>query len=167
MGTNVVVVLTCRGKTRILKEKCSQAWRLDATRVAKLEYVVCVQNRKMSWGNPEAAHHSAFMVAKISGVSPSTEKDSEGRWRINISEYADIEIPDMWDGNRNPVSYASISDLGINVNELVFKALDEEMPKRIDCHNKGVEKISIQEAKSLLAESLGISEEQITITINA
>lgn len=166
MAIDTIVVLTCRGKERILREEGSQSWRLNPSRVAKLQYVVCVQNRKQGWGNPEAPHHSAFMVAKISGVSPSLEKDAEGRWKINISEYADIYIPDMWDGNRNPVSYTSISDLKIKINNLNFKSLPKKKSENEEPLNSDLVKLSIQDAKRLLAESLGVEQEQITITIN-
>ncbi|WP_252353311.1 hypothetical protein, partial [Acinetobacter baumannii] len=118
MNNNCVVVLTARGKTRILKEGGSQSWRLNAHNAGKCDYLVCVQNRKQSWGEPEADHHTAFLVGKISSISQSQEEDADGRWIINISEYADISIPNMWDGNRNPVSYSSLEEMNIDLNEL-------------------------------------------------
>ena len=74
MKDKCVVVLTARGKSRILEEGGSQAWRLNAHHAGKCNYVVCVQNRKKSWGNPEASHHTAFLVGKISSISRSQEK---------------------------------------------------------------------------------------------
>ncbi|MFA3137585.1 hypothetical protein KWE28_18210, partial [Acinetobacter pittii] len=111
MKNKCVVVLTARGKSRILREGGSQAWRLNAHHAGKCSYVVCVQNRNKSWGHPEAKHHTAFLVGKISSISRSQEADCEGRWIINISEYADISIPNMWDGNRNPVAYSTLEEL--------------------------------------------------------
>ena len=44
LDTDCITVLTARGITEILNSGGSQAWRLDATHVAKLPYLVCVQN---------------------------------------------------------------------------------------------------------------------------
>lgn len=46
LDTDCITVLTARGITEILNSGGSQAWRLDATHVAKLPYLVCVQNSK-------------------------------------------------------------------------------------------------------------------------
>ena len=160
MKNNCVVVLTARGKSRILKEGGSQAWRLNAHHAGKCSYVVCVQNRNKSWGQPEAKHHTAFLVGKISSISQSQEEDADGRWIINISEYADISIPNMWDGNRNPVSYSSLEEMNIDLNELKFTKLNE------DNSSKTLDKISIPEAKRLLANYFDVPQENISITIN-
>lgn len=160
MNNNCVVVLTARGKTRILKEGGSQSWRLNAHNAGKCDYLVCVQNRKQSWGEPEVDHHTAFLVGKISSISQSQEEDADGRWIINISEYADISIPNMWDGNRNPVSYSSLEEMNIDLNELKFTKLNE------DNSSKTLDKISIPEAKRLLANYFDVPQENISITIN-
>ena len=160
MKNNCVVVLTARGKSRILKEGGSQAWRLNAHHAGKCSYVVCVQNRNKSWGQPEAKHHTAFLIGKISSISQSQEEDADGRWIINISEYADISIPNMWDGNRNPVSYSSLEEMNIDLNELKFTKLNE------DNSSKTLDKISIPEAKRLLANYFDVPQENISITIN-
>ena len=160
MNNNCVVVLTARGKTRILKEGGSQSWRLNAHNAGMCDYLVCVQNRKQSWGEPEADHHTAVLVGKISSISQSQEEDADGRWIINISEYADISIPNMWDGNRNPVSYSSLEEMNIDLNELKFTKLNE------DNSSKTLDKISIPEAKRLLANYFDVPQENISITIN-
>ena len=168
MKNNCVVVLTARGKSRILKEGGSQAWRLNAHHAGKCSYVVCVQNRNKSWGQPEAKHHTAFLVGKISSISLSQEADSEGRWIINISEYADISIPNVWDGNRNPVAYRTLEELNIDLENLQFNKLEQE-PNVLEQANKPkeeLEKISIPEAKRLLANYFDVPQENISITIN-
>lgn len=169
MKNNCVVVLTARGKSRILREGGSQAWRLNAHHAGKCDYVVCVQNRNKSWGQPEASHHTAFLVGKISSISQSQEEGSEGRWIINISEYADISIPNMWHGNRNPVSYKSLEKLNIDLENLQFNKLEQE-PSALEETNKpkekGLDKISIPEAKRLLANYFDVPQENISITIN-
>ena len=179
MKNQCVVVLTARGKSRILKEGGSQAWRLNAHHAGKCSYVVCVQNRNKSWGQPEAKHHTAFLVGKISSISRSQEADCEDRWIINISEYADISIPIMWDGNRNPVAYSTLEELNINLENLQFHKLEQETsvleePNKLEekkleekkLEEKKLDKISIPEAKRLLANYFDVPEENISITIN-
>ena len=168
MKNQCVVVLTARGKSRILKEGGSQAWRLNAHHAGKCSYVVCVQNRNKSWGQPEAKHHTAFLIGKISSISQSQEEGSQGRWIINISEYADISIPNVWDGNRNPVAYRTLEELNIDLENLQFNKLEQE-PNVLEQANKPkeeLEKISIPEAKRLLANYFDVPEENISITIN-
>ncbi|MBV6597758.1 hypothetical protein KWF09_19445, partial [Acinetobacter pittii] len=75
-------------------------------------------------------------------------------------EYADISIPNMWDGNRNPVSYSSLEEMNIDLNELKFTKLNE------DNSSKTLDKISIPEAKRLLANYFDVPQENISITIN-
>ena len=168
MKNQCVVVLTARGKSRILREGGSQAWRLNAHHAGKCSYVVCVQNRNKSWGQPEAKHHTAFLIGKISSISQSQEEGSQGRWIINISEYADISIPNVWDGNRNPVAYRTLEELNIDLENLQFNKLEQE-PNVLEQANKPkeeLEKISIPEAKRLLANYFDVPQENISITIN-
>ncbi|MCF6756576.1 hypothetical protein L3X14_08200 [Pseudomonas balearica] len=106
-----VIVFTCRGKERMIKEGGSQAWRIDASRASKCKYVVCVQNRNETWGQASAPHKHAFLIAEISGIAPSEQ--SPGRQIIKFKQFADLDVPDCWDGNRNPVAYGRLADFGI------------------------------------------------------
>ncbi|WP_313475318.1 hypothetical protein [Stutzerimonas kunmingensis] len=106
-----VIVFTCRGKDRMIREGGSQAWRIDASRASKCKYVVCVQNRNETWGQPSAPHKQAFLIAEISAIAPS---EHTGRHIIQFKQFADIAVPDCWDGNRNPVAYGCLADFGIN-----------------------------------------------------
>lgn len=175
-GTRCITVLTARGVTEILNSGGSQAWRLDATHVAKLPYLVCVQNSKKDWGSQEAKHHHAFMIGKISGVSRASEHSK--RWIINIDSYAEIDIPEQWDGNRNPVSYRNLEDMGIDISKVDFKPLPKEDSSSLnsiefegeydECEEDSnrVRPINLKEAKAGLALYLGVSEDDIQITIN-
>lgn len=170
-GTDCVVVLTARGITQILREGGSQAWRLDPSHAGKYEYAVCVQNTKPSWGTPEAKHHHAFLVGRISGISRSPDHP-ETRWILNFDSYAEIDVPNQWGGNRNPVSYGSLEKMGIDISKLDFKPLQKvEFPESdegvgLGFDDVGIRPLSLQEAKRGLAMKFGVSEEDIQITIN-
>ncbi|MEJ8320384.1 hypothetical protein [Pseudomonas oryzihabitans] len=187
-----VVVYTCRGKDRILAEGGSQAWRINKSRASKYQYVVCVQNRNETWGQATALHQEAFLIGKITAIEPSREKDNSDRAIIKFSEYAEISVPDSWDGNRNPVAYKHLSDFGIHdLEDLSFRRLaapfslemiDEEAPvapgddyiaAAIDCitddpaleSSSKPQPLSIDEAKAGLALKFGVMPEQVDITI--
>lgn len=173
-GTKCVTVLTARGITEILKTGGSKAWRLNATHAGKCSYVVCVQNSKIDWGTQEAKHHHAFMIGRISGISRIPDHPKK-RWIINIDSYAEIDIPDQWDGNRNPVSYRNLEDMGIDLDTLDFKPVghivsgikqtsgDEyDEYEEVDASDRP---LSLKEAKAGLALHFGVNEDDIQITI--
>lgn len=174
-NTNCITVLTARGITEILNTGGSQAWRLDASHAAKHQYLVCVQNSKKDWGSQEAKHHHAFMVGHISGVSRAPENPK--RWIINIDSYCEIDIPKQWDGNRNPVSYRNLEDIGIEVNELEFKSVPKASPSNLvvikasdeyentEDSEATVKPLTLKDAKAGLALHFGVNEEDIQITI--
>lgn len=187
-----VVVFTNRGKDRLRLEGGSQSWRMDASRASKCEYVVCVQNRNGSWGQPSAPHKNAFLIGKIDRIVPSRE--SPDRQKIEFSSSAEISVPDMWDGNRNPVAYMTLGDFGIKTRKdfesLVFAnflsphtffnitpeacgdeyqaaegaaEIAEQPAGEVDAPRS----LSIEEAKRGLAQRFGVSESQIEIVIRA
>ncbi len=114
-NTRCVVVFTNRGLQRMYREGGSQAWRMDAARASKCKYVICVQNRNATWGQPTANHKEAFLIAEIARIESSTE--SPDRQMIKFRSVAEISVPNMWDGNRNPVSYMTLGDFGIQTYE--------------------------------------------------
>ena len=50
-------------------------------------------------------HGGAFLVGRISGVAKALESNFKNRWIIEFDEYAEINIPKIWEGWRNPVIY--------------------------------------------------------------
>ncbi|MCV4286484.1 hypothetical protein OH708_01055 [Pseudomonas capsici] len=184
-----VTVYTCRGRDRILREGGSQAWRIDMPKASKRKYLVCVQNRNQTWGQATAEHQSAFLIAKISSVTKSTEEDAGDRSIIKISEFADIAVPNSWDGNRNPVAYTKLSDYGIhtrddledlawtrlgstfNVGEVDPQKMpgDDYVVATIDVPSSPatdeLSALSIDDAKRGLALKFGVGVQQIDITI--
>lgn len=186
-----VTVFTCRGKDRILSEGGSQSWRINMSRASKCKYVVCVQNRNETWGQATADHKTAFLIGKIRSIEPSKEKGCADRAIIYCSEFAEISVPNCWDGNRNPIAYRHLADFGIrNVDDFedlpfgrhsVIRSLvcnDQDQPEMpgddyeakhdealIPVSDETVIALSIDEAKRGLARRFGVSIEQVDITI--
>jgi hypothetical protein len=125
-----IVVFTNRGIGRLLEEGGSQAWKLDPDRVRKLTYVVCVQNRNDGdWGRPSHDQGEGFLIGKISDVAVNTEGRNGNRYIIKFDEYADINVPDLWEqlgGLRNPVRYLDDLERYVDVDALKWKRVRPE-----------------------------------------
>jgi hypothetical protein len=116
-------------------------------------------------------HGTAFLLAKVSGVAPPNDASEPDRWLITISEYARINVPDVWDHGRNPVRYTTLAELGIEPEKLEF----QPMPGP---HNQGRQGgegrresftapkgMTIEEAKRGIALTFGVKPEAVEITI--
>lgn len=166
-----ILVLTARGIGEILETKGSKAWRLSGTHASEYNYVVCVQNLRADWGTQEASHHHGFMVGRISSVTKIPNHPKK-RWIINIDSYATIDIPNLWDGSRNPVAYRNMKDLGIDITSLHFQSIPEGVnsnqpsPAQETGDDYDVQPLTIQNAKEGLAMHFGVSVDDIQITIN-
>ncbi|HEY4261979.1 MAG TPA: hypothetical protein VGM98_17545 [Schlesneria sp.] len=174
-----VVVFTARSPERIIREGGSQAWVLNAARAKQCTWLVCTQNRHNpdhEFSDATEAHGTAFLVGKVSGVSKTGEESRDGkqRWRVTISEFARIDVPDVWDHDRNPVRYLSSSDLakrGIKIDELKFQPMPPRgagaspAPSPQPVSSDGVRPMTIAEARNGLAATFGVKPEAVEITI--
>jgi|HigsolmetaAR206D_1030411.scaffolds.fasta_scaffold08144_2 hypothetical protein len=188
MSDQAIAVFTAKSKERIFQAGGSQSWVLNRAHARKLPYVVCVRNANHADTDGHEPHGTAFLVGRIKDIIPSSEIDkgdgeTGNRWNITISEYAEIDIPNAWQGWRNPVRYTTLQELGIDPAKLDFKPMpsmpttrdrsdrftwnpgdlvmvdppDEEKPR--------TRALTIQEAKEGLAETFGVSPEAIEIII--
>ena len=77
------------------------------------------------------------MVGKVKDVVPTPAR--KGRFLIQFSEYALVNVPDVWKGDRNPVRYVErLEDLGIDPLTLKWKPMPAplqtaELSSRIFC----------------------------------
>jgi hypothetical protein len=123
-------------------------WSLNQDRAKNCRFLVCTSSTG-------ANHGSSFVVGKISHIE--TSPDRENRHIIRISEFAVIDLPDQWPGNRNPVRYTTLEELGIDPSELIFKKVTVTVTKS--------NSLTIAQAKAGLSEHYGISPDNIEIII--
>ena len=124
-------------------------WVLDQDRAKKCQYLVCCSSQG-------ANRKSSFLVGKISGVDFTyTRESSKNSYLVRISEYAEINIPDSWPGNQNPVRYTSLEELNIDLASLKFQKISKSVSASF----------TIAQAKTGLAKHYGVSEDSIKITI--
>ncbi|MFE6857474.1 hypothetical protein [Nocardia sp. NPDC057668] len=126
---DTVVVFTAKSPGKIVTEGGSQSWKLSPAHVERCEWLVCTQNAHNDepYADGGEPHGSAFLLARITGVGPSTPPDAvPGRWKIEFSEYALVSVPAVWPGNHNPVHYTNLAALGIRVEDLEFHRIGAE-----------------------------------------
>ncbi len=164
---NTVTVFTAKDLDKILVQGGSGNWKLDPARVRKCEYAILTANShhpKTQHGL--GVHQVAFMIGKVSGVTGPVYDDlgnqEPGRYLIQFSEYAEVEIPQVWKGLRNPVKYGDTSELDIDLDSLTWKPFPAGKAKVAD---RVIPALTIDEAKRGIAAKLGIKPGAIDITI--
>lgn len=122
------------------------------------DYVaLCDENEDESPGFKEV-----FVVAKIREIKQDT--NSPNRKTIVLGDFAYLNHLVELEDFRNPIKYTSLSDLGINKEELNWCPLEEQ---EVVEPKKPVRALTIPEVKLMLAESYNLNPEDILITIKA
>lgn len=157
--SEAVVVLTSKSMDTMFEEGGSGHWKASEDRIARCRYLVAVRHGHSGWSEDETPHNTAFLVGRGLSVLPGRDD----RIIIGFREYALIEVPNVWPGNRNPVAYLELEDLGIDPSSLEWIPFPEH---QIVEENRA-KPLTIDEAKLGLAKALGISKDCIEITIRA
>ncbi len=169
--SQVLITYTARGKDKILSDGGSAAWTVNANNASKAKYVVCVQNLRAKrsgddWGKASHQHGEAFIVGKVSDVVSVPVKKGPPRWLIEFSEYAEINIPNMWNGQRFPVRYETDDNIDIDFNALSFKPMPgkgAEVELKPEDNIKSEHHFSLEEAKDALSKVSGFDVSTIKI----
>ena len=166
MAEDTVAVFMFKSIERILAEGGTSSWRLDRNHARQAKYAVLTRNAHADRTEGPEPHHTAFLIGKIMDVVPAAH---DGRFLILFSEYALINIPDAWDGGRNPVSYRSLDRLGIDPSTLEWKPMPEYERAAAAVPSPSpkpdVSGLTMAEAKRGLAITFGVPPEAIEITI--
>ena len=96
-----IIAFTFKDTEKILAFGGSCSWDLNSKRAMKCDYVICARNSLSPLYKGSGAHREGFLIGKISGVEPTLEQIDPNRWLISFSEYAEINIPEIWDKGRN------------------------------------------------------------------
>jgi hypothetical protein len=164
---SVIVVFTSETVEDILNEGGTGNWVLSPKKAGTCKYVVCC--RKPSWKNRKEgiAHRSGFLIGVIAGLQQapdSKNKRGQPRFLIEMSEYTTFERADVWKAGRNPVSYKTPKELGIDFRGLKFKPMPARAPVAKSGGASGTQ-MSIADAKKALAATFGVSPEDVEIII--
>jgi hypothetical protein len=158
-----VLVFTAESTRSILDAGGSGNWVLNPKNAGRLEYLVCC--RRSNWENRAEgiAHRTAFLLGRIAGLAKiegSENERNQPRFRIQISEYSELSLAGVWRKElRNPVTYGTLKDLGIDLRGLKFRPV----PLSRSASTAG--NMTIAEAKKALAITFGVQPEDVEITI--
>ena len=162
-----ITVLTQDTLDSILARGGSGDWVLNPDKANECRYIVCC--RKQNWRNRKegVADRAAFMIGTIAGLRQqpdSTNARGQARYLIEISDYATVNIAGAWEeGTRNPVAYRTLADMGIDLRGTKFKKLT--VGQASTALGTKPQRMTIAEAKKALAESFGVSPDDVEITI--
>ena len=162
-----VVLFTSETVEAILSQGGTGDWILNPKKAGTCKYVVCC--RKPAWNNKREgiAHRAAFLIGIIAGLhkQPGSENDrGQPRFLIELSEYATFERAEVWKEGRNPVSYKTLKELGIDLRGLKFKPMPTPAPSAKRGSNSNAP-MTIADAKKALAATFGVSPDDVEITI--
>ena len=158
--TDAVIVFTEESRQSILDKGGTGDWVLNPKNAGRLEYLVCC--RRSNWKNrgEGIAPRTAFLVGRIAGLAKiegSENERNQSRYRIQISEYAELALPEIWRKElRNPVVYGTLEDLGIDLRGLKFKPMPSQ-----PAVTSGERRMTIAEAKKALAVTFGVKPEDV------
>jgi hypothetical protein len=159
-----LVVLTKETRRDILAKGGSGHWVVNPKNVDRCQYLVCC--RRAVWENrsENIPHRAAFLVGRIAALTKLDESENQrgqARFLIGISDYAEIDIPDVWrEGLRNPVAYDTLKHLGIKLNDLKIRPV---APSAGGTSERG--SMTIAQAKEALAATFGVKPEDVEIII--
>jgi hypothetical protein len=165
---SAMVVFTAETVETVLTRGGTGDWVVSPKKAATCKYVVCC--RKAAWNNRKEgiAHRAAFLIGVIAGLHKKADSENErgqAHFLIEISEYATVQRPETWDKDaRNPVSYKTLRELGIDLRGLKFKPMLAPGPV-MKSTGPGGPAMSIAEAKKALAATFGVRPEDVDITI--
>ena len=162
-----IVVFTADTLDWILRQGGSGDWVVSAKKADSCKYIVCC--RKPNWNNRKEGipGRAAFLIGRVAGLRQRADSENDRdqmRYLIQIADYAELEKPRVWKEKvRNPVAYFTLDELQIDLRGLKFKP----MPAGAGTTNESPEAkhMTIADAKNGLAETFGVSPDDIEITI--
>jgi hypothetical protein len=163
-----IAVFTADTVEEVLAQQGSGGWVISPAKASQCKYVVCC--RKENWKNRKTGvpNRAAFLIGLVSGLQKRTDSENErgqSRFLIEISKYALLNKPDVWNKDaRNPVAYLRLDELGIDLRELKFNPLPSA-PASGGLRDATARTMTIAEAKKALAASFGVSPEDVEIII--
>jgi hypothetical protein len=160
---DTVMVFTSKSFKTMTIEGGSGNWAANKSRIGHVKWLVATRNHKSTWTQGEEDHGSAFLIGRVTGVKPAPVPE-EGRFIVVFDRYAEINIPDAWTNNRNPVAYTSLDTLGIDPDKLKwrdFKAVCDPS----EAPALSAPATVVDQARAMIANALSISPDAVKITV--
>src|SRR5258708_19690830 len=113
-----IAVFTTGTVEDIVVQRGTAGWVVNPAKASKRKYVVCC--RKENWKTRKAGvpPRAAFLIGLISGLQKQADSENDrgqSRFLIEISEYATLNKPKVWNKDaRNPLPHISPDEFGID-----------------------------------------------------
>ena len=170
---DTIVTFTSRSLEEILETGGSQKWKLRECRARYAKYLVCARHKYGEYGGGPEEHKTGFLLGKISGIVPAESDPS--RYLVQINKWAEIDVPELWQGGRNPVRYATLEELGIDLEGKEWKSVKKsrkpgvetelQSRNRLILNTAGDSHLNVAQIIRDLAANLGVKADAIEITI--
>lgn len=98
MKNKTLLVYTGVDLNMMIAEGGSGYWKLGASSLQKVEYLIACKNYTKDWAvsDKNIPQGTAFFIAKVAGFQKMLDGQYEDRYLITFSEYAEIRIPKAW-----------------------------------------------------------------------
>ena len=119
MKNKTLLVYTGVDLNMMIAEGGSGYWKLGASSLQKVEYLIACKNYTKDWAVSEKniPQGTAFFIAKVAGSQKMLDGQYEGRYLITFSEYV-RGLPAVRYFNTNDV----LADLAIEPSKLAWKS---------------------------------------------
>ncbi len=161
--TDTVMVFTSKSLETMKQEGGSGNWAANKDRIKHAKWIVATRNQKSGWTQGTEGHGSAFLIGRVSGIKPSPAPENN-RFVIAFDRYAELDLPNKWTGDRNPVAYTDLATLGINPDELEWKEFEPSVGQIGEF--AGTPAAVIDHARMLVANAFSVSPEAVKITVS-
>jgi hypothetical protein len=162
--TDVVMVFTSKSLETMKQEGGSGNWAAKKDRIKHAKWIVATRNQKSGWTQGTEGHGSAFLVGRVSGIKQAPAPESN-RYVIVFDRYAELNLPNAWTGNRNPVAYTDLATLGINPDELEWKDF-ESAAGGSEGASASTRAAVLDHARILVANALSVCPDAVKITVS-
>lgn len=163
--TKTFTVFTHESLEDILRQGGSGNWVTSADRLKEYSFAVLTRNSRHPSAPADVEHGSAFLVGKISRVREVKEIAGNGKPRIfmELSAYAEINVPHAWGKSQNPVWYTDLATLGIQERDLHFHPLERSVTEYKD--EPKDHSLIIDTMRNQIADLHGVTPNRVDISI--
>jgi hypothetical protein len=160
---DVLMVFTSKSIETMKREGGSGNWAANKDRIKHAKWVVATRNQKSSWTEGNESHGSAFLIGRVSGIKQAPAPESN-RFVVVFDRYAELDLPNKWTGDRNPVAYTDLTTLDINPDVLEWKNFDAA--GEVGEGSVSTPATVIDHARMLVANAFSVSPDAVKITVS-
>jgi len=160
-----IALFTREPLDEILENGGTGDWVTSADRVRQYPFVVLVRNRNHPSSPSDVDHGTAFLIGRVFGTRVAEKRAANGYPRIfiELKDYAQVNVKNVWSKSQNPVWYTNLETLGIDENEIEFAPISHVATAQRE--TAASENNALAEIKRDLAKLFNVPASAVEITI--